>query len=205
MNTPNRNPKADAYYEKAEEFAKPIFSHLRDLIHATCPEVVEEVKWGIPHFDYRGDMMCIFAAYKRHCSFTFYKDALMYDPRLKANSDMPAAKRFMGSLTGSGDLPPDADLILWIKEAMALNEQGVKLPKQKSESPKKVDMPKAFAEMLEVNPKTKAIFDSKSPSFQKEYNVWIGEAKTDSTRDKRIEEALSWIAEGKGRFWKYSK
>ncbi|MBW8891673.1 MAG: YdeI/OmpD-associated family protein [Burkholderiales bacterium] len=51
----------------------------------------------------------------------------------------------------------------------------------------------------------KAIFVSKSPSFQKEYNVWIGEAKADTTRDKRIDEALAWIAESKGRFWKYAK
>jgi len=205
MPTPKHNPKVDAYAEKAEDFAKPVFAHLRALIHATCPEVIEEVKWGIPHFDYKGDMMCIFAAYKKHCSFTFYKDALMSDARLKANADIPAAKRFMGKLTNVADLPPDRELKSWIEESMALNEQGLKLPVRESKTPKEVGMPAAFAEKLQANPKIIKIFESKSASFQKEYNVWIGEAKTEATRDKRIEEAIAWIAEGKGRFWKYAK
>ncbi|MGA8008899.1 MAG: YdeI/OmpD-associated family protein, partial [Thiomonas sp.] len=35
--------------------------------------------------------------------------------------------------------------------------------------------------------------------------VWIADAKTDQTPQKRIDEALEWIAQGKGRFWKYEK
>ncbi|MBS0455153.1 MAG: YdeI/OmpD-associated family protein [Proteobacteria bacterium] len=205
MPTPKHNPKVDAYAQKIEDFAKPIFARLRTLIHASCLEVVEEVKWGNPHFDYKGDMMCIFAAYKAHCSFTFYKDALMRDARLKANDSVPAAKRFMGKLTSAADLPADQELQSWIKEAMALNEQGLKLPARESSTPKEVAMPAAFDEKLQVNPEVKKIFDSKSASFQKEYKLWIGEAKTEATRDKRIAEALSWIAQGKGRFWKYAK
>ncbi|HSC56466.1 MAG TPA: DUF1801 domain-containing protein [Nitrospira sp.] len=205
MPATKHNSKLDAYAEKAEDFAKPVFAHLRALIHATCPQVVEEIKWGIPHFDYKGDMMCIFAAYKKHCSFTFYKDALMGDARLKANDGLPAAKRFMGKLTGVADLPPDRELKSWVKEAMALNEQGMKLPARESKTPKEVDMPAAFAERLHANPKIAEIFESKSASFRKEYKVWIGGAKTESTRDQRIEEAMAWIAEGKGRFWKYAK
>lgn len=205
MPSPNHDPKIDAYADKLEDFAKPILAHLRALVHAACPDVREEIKWGIPHFDYAGEMMCIFAAYKKHCSFGFWKDSLMSDSRLKGNGDLPAAKRFMGKLTSLADLPPDSDLTAWIKEAMSLNERGIKLPSRKSEAPKEVGMPAVFAEALAANPAAKAIFEGKSASFQKEYNVWIGDAKTDATRDKRIEESLSWIAEGKGRFWKYAK
>jgi uncharacterized protein YdeI (YjbR/CyaY-like superfamily) len=205
MPTPKHNPKVDAYAEKVEDFAKPVLAHLRALIHATCPDVIEEVKWGIPHFDYNGGMMCVFAAYKKHCSFTFYKDALMSDARLKANAGIPAAQHFMGKLTNVADLPSDRELESWIKESMALNEQGMKLPARESKTPKEVEMPAAFADKLQANPKITKIFESKSASFQKEYNVWIGDAKTEATRDKRIEEAIAWIAEGKGRFWKYAK
>ncbi|MEF9480049.1 YdeI/OmpD-associated family protein [Chryseobacterium sp. 1B4] len=31
------------------------------------------------------------------------------------------------------------------------------------------------------------------------------EAKTEATRNKRMEQALEWIAEGKGRNWKYER
>lgn len=198
--------EVDAYSEDAQAFARPIMTHLRGLIRSACPEVVEVMKWGIPHFDYRGEMMCIFAAYKSHCSFSFWKDSLMADARLRANADLPAAKRFMGKLTSLADLPADDQLIAWIQEAMSLNERGVKLaPRKPSTASKTIDVPPAFAERLATHPSIKAIFESKSASFQKEYNVWIGEAKTDATRDKRIDEALAWIGEGRGRFWKYAK
>ncbi|MDB5443724.1 MAG: hypothetical protein JWP73_2100 [Phenylobacterium sp.] len=205
MSGAHRDPKIEAYEAKLEAFAEPILAHLRDLLQTTCPEVTEEIKWGIPHFNYRGEMMCIFAGYKSHCSFSFWKDSLMSDPRLKANGDLPAAKRFMGKLTKLADLPPDTDLVAWIQEAMSLNERGVKLPPRPTSAPKSVGIPEAFAARLAANPSVQAIFDSKSASFQKEYYVWIGEAKTDATRDKRIEDALAWITEGKGRFWKYAK
>src|ERR1700712_3772814 len=121
MSATHRNPKIEAYDAKLEAFAKPILAHLRELLQATCPEVTEEIKWGIPHFDYRGEMMCIFAGYKSHCSFSFWKDSLMRDPRLRTNGDLAAAKRFMGKLTKLSDLPPDSDLVAWIQEAMSLN------------------------------------------------------------------------------------
>jgi len=203
---PSSEPEVDAYAEGVEAFAKPILAHLRGLIRATCPEVVETLKWGIPHFDYRGEMMCIFAAYRSHCAFSFWKSALMSDPRLKASIDLPASKRFMGKLRSLADLPVDAELTAWIREAMLLNEQGAKVaPRKTSAAPKIVVAPPAFVERLAASPSVKAMFESKSASFQKEYNVWIAEAKTEATRDKRINEALAWIAEGKGRFWKYAK
>ena len=80
---PAFNPKVDEYIAKSEDFAKPILEYLRKIIHDTCPQVEEEIKWGIPHFDYKGDMMCILASYKKHCSFSLYKAALMTDIKIK--------------------------------------------------------------------------------------------------------------------------
>ena len=202
------NPQFDEYQEAASDFAKPIMAHLRNLVHEQCPEVVEVIKWGIPHFDYKGEMMCIFAAYKNHCSFGFWKESLMGDERLKANPDLKAVKRFMGKLTSLSDLPSDGELIGFIQEAMALNEKGVKLPPRQDAKPAKtseIDMPEAFAEQLSRNAQANEVFQSKSPSFRREYVVWIADAKTDITRQKRIDESLEWIAQGKGRFWKYEK
>jgi uncharacterized protein YdeI (YjbR/CyaY-like superfamily) len=56
-----------------------------------------------------------------------------------------------------------------------------------------------------MHKKANSIFESKSASFRKEYIKWIAEAKTDDTRNKRIEQAIEWIEEGKGRFWQYQK
>ena len=48
------DPRVDAYIKKAQPFAKPILTHLRSVVHEACPEVEETLKWGVPHFDYKG-------------------------------------------------------------------------------------------------------------------------------------------------------
>ena len=198
------NPHVDAYLANAADFARPILAHLRGLIHDNCPEVVEEIKWSIPHFDYRGEILCILTAHSNHCSFTFWKQSIMNDPRLRENKSLKANKRFLGKLTSLSDLPPDSEMVAFIREAMSLNEQGIKLPPRAPGKPKEaVAMPKALLDALDANPAAKAVFDGKSESFRKEYIVWIADAKTESTRQRRLDDALAWIAEGKGRFWKY--
>jgi uncharacterized protein YdeI (YjbR/CyaY-like superfamily) len=44
-----------------------------------------------------------------------------------------------------------------------------------------------------------------SPSARRDYVEWITEAKSDATRDRRLETAVGWIAEGKRRNWKYER
>jgi uncharacterized protein YdeI (YjbR/CyaY-like superfamily) len=68
-----------------------------------------------------------------------------------------------------------------------------------------IEVPDYFSEKLAANPKAKEIFETKSASFRKNYLVWISDAKSEATRQKRMEESLAWIAEGKGRFWQYEK
>jgi uncharacterized protein YdeI (YjbR/CyaY-like superfamily) len=36
-----------------------------------------------------------------------------------------------------------------------------------------------------------------------QYLEWIVEAKRDETRDRRIAQAVQWIAQGRQRNWKY--
>jgi uncharacterized protein YdeI (YjbR/CyaY-like superfamily) len=197
--------KVDAYIAKSSDFAKPILEHWRKLVNATCPGVVEAVKWGNPHFDYKGDFMCVMAAYKKHCSFTFLKAELMNDSRLKDKAKLKPTERYLGKISSLSDLPDDSEFIAFLKETMALNEKGIKISMKKNDTPKAVETPDYFLEKLATNPKAKEIFESKSAAFRKEYALWITDAKTDATRQKRMDEAIEWIAEGKSRFWKYAK
>jgi uncharacterized protein YdeI (YjbR/CyaY-like superfamily) len=58
---------------------------------------------------------------------------------------------------------------------------------------------------LKANPKARATFEAFSPSHKREYAEWIAEAKTEETRQRRLETAIEWMAEGKSRHWKYQK
>ena len=207
MTLKNTDPKVTEYIENAEDFAQPILNHLRDLIHKNCPDVVESIKWAIPHFDYKNDFMCVLASSKNHCSLTFIKSEFMSDPRFAGGKKVKPGQRFMSRITSMSDLPSDEELASFIKEAVDLNDRGVKLDKTAKAAPgsNPVETPAYFLEALKTNPAAKDVFDNQSPSFRKNYNVWFESAKTDTTRQQRIDEALGWIAEGKGRFWKYEK
>ncbi len=95
----------------------------------------------------------------------------------------------------------------WIKEAMKLNDQGIKVskPKPSEKEKKELVIPDYFTKALAKNKKAKQVFENFAYSHKKEYMQWITEAKTEETRNKRMATAMEWIAEGKGRNWKYER
>jgi len=195
----------DAYIAKSADFAKPILMHIRELVLTTCPEAEEKLKWGMPHFDYNGEMMCHMAAFKQHAAMGFWKAEIMKDPVLMKNARSETAMGHLGRITSLKDLPSDKKIIAWIKEAMQLTDYGIKLPTKPKTAAKDILVPDYFQKALSKNKKAKQVFDNFAPSHRKEYILWITEAKTDATREKRMATALQWIAEGKGRNWKYEK
>ncbi len=201
-----REKAMDAYIAKSADFAKPILNHLRELVHKTCPDVEEKMKWSMPHFDYKGEMMCGMAAFKQHASFGFWKAALMKDPVLIESAKTEVAMGHLGKITSLKDLPSDKKLAAWIKEAMALNDKGIKVPsKAKSAEKKELVVPDYFMKALAKNKKAQKVWDAFAYSHKKEYLQWITEAKTEATRESRMATTLEWVAEGKGRNWKYEK
>jgi len=195
---PTTDPRVDEYIANAAEFAQPILTHLREVIHAACPEVKETIKWSMPNFDYHG-IICNFAAFKQHCAFGFWKaELLLADEDDKGKEAMGQ----FGRITSVKDLPSKKVLTAYVKKAMKLNEAGVKVAKPKS-APRELVVPDYFIAALEANPAAYEVFNKFSPSAKREYCEWLTEAKTEATRDKRMAQAVEWIAEGKKRNWKY--
>ena len=196
----------DDYISKKADFARPVLKHLRALVHKTCPDVEEKMKWSMPFFDYKGEMLCHMAAFKQHAVMGFWKAALMKDVVLMENAKSEVAMGHLGKITSLKDIPSDKKITGWIKEAMVLNDKGIKLTKEpKSVAQVETAIPAFFANALKKNKKAKQVFDNFAPSHRKEYLQWITEAKTEETRNKRMATALEWITEGKGRNWKYEK
>jgi uncharacterized protein YdeI (YjbR/CyaY-like superfamily) len=195
----------DKYINNAAPFAQPILTHLRKLVHATCPEAEEKIKWGFPHFDYKGEMMCSMASFKQHASFGFWKASLMKDPVLKETAASEVAMGHLGKITSLKDLPSDKKIKSWIKEAMKLNDDGVKMVKTKPAKTTELVTPSYFTKALQKNKKALSCFEAFSTSAKKEYVSWVDDAKSEDTRDKRMEQSIEWLAEGKPRNWKYMK
>ena len=201
-----KNKAIDGYIARSAEFAKPILNHIRELVHKTCPDVEEKIKWGMPFFDYKGEMLCHIASFKQHAVMGFWKASLMKDSVLVENAKSETAMGHLGRITSLKQLPPDKKITGWIKEAMLLNDKGIKLPaKEKAADKTALVVPDYFTKALAKNKKAKAVFEKFAYSHKKEYLTWITEAKTEETRNKRLAAALEWMAEGKSRLWKYEK
>lgn len=199
----SKDTQVDNYITNSAEFAKPILNHLRELVHKACPEIEEVIRWGFPHFDYKGTM-CSMAAFKQHCAFSFWKAALMKDKKLMANAQSETAMGHLGRINSVKDLPSDRVLISYIKEAKRLNDDGVKLSiKAATKVKKEIVVPAYFQKMHKKNKPAFKTFENFSPSHKREYVEWITEAKSEATKIKRLSTAIAWLSEGKSRNWKY--
>lgn len=193
------DPRIDAYISKSQPFARPILKHLRALVHAHCPDCTETVKWSMPHFDYKGGIFANMAAFTQHCAFGFWLGDL-----LKVDVKNEKAMGDFGRIASLDDLPSDKEIARLIKAAMKLHDAGAKLPsREKSNEKKDLDIPSAFMAAVKKNKKALTTFEGFAPSKKKEYVEWFTEAKTEATRDKRLVQAIEWMAEGKSRNWKY--
>ena len=197
----SRDPRVDVYITNAAPFAKPILTHIRKAVHGGCPDVEETMKWSFPHFMYKG-MLCSMASFKEHCAFGFWKGSLLKDGGTKVADAMGQ----FGRITSVADLPDEKRLIRLVKDAAALNDAGVKIERRpRPARGKAVETPDYFIRAVRRNKKALAAYEGFSPSHKREYVEWVGEAKTDATRDRRLEQAVAWMSEGKPRNWKYMK
>lgn len=193
--------RIDAYIAKSADFAKPILRKIRKLFHQGCPQLEEQIKWGCPHFDYKG-MLGGMAAFKNHVSFGFWKSRLMSDPK-KLFATGPKASMCVIKAGAPADLPPDRVFIQYVKEAAALNDADVKAPRTPAKTRKQPRTPADLTAALKKNAKARATFAAFSPGHKREYVTWLTEAKRDETRRKRLATAIEWMADGKPRNWKY--
>jgi len=199
-----RDVRVDAYIAKSPDFARPILTYLRDVVHEGCPGVAETMKWSTPTFDHHG-IMCSIAAFKQHCVFGFWKaPLLMLDGKPLVKKMESGAGQF-GKLTTCKDLPARSKLLKLVKDAAKLNESGVVMERAPRAAARPVQVPADLTRALRSNTKARAAFAAFSPSHKREYVEWIVEAKTAQTRQRRLETALEWMSEGKPRNWKYMR
>jgi hypothetical protein len=197
-----RDPRVDAYIAKAEPFARPILEHLRALVHATCPDADETIKWGMPFFVSGGASLCHMAAFKRHAAFGFWRHV-----EVMGGGRPAEGMGSFGKLATLDDLPPKRTLAALLKRAAALNASGtkpVRAAAKKAPAPLP-EMPADFAEALDRVPAARAHWEAFSPGHRREYLTWIVDARRAETRAKRIARAVEWLAEGKSQNWKYER
>jgi len=197
----SHDPRIDKYIEKAQPFARPILERIRRAVHTACPGVTETIKWSMPAFEYKGPLVGM-AAFKAHCALSFWKASLM--KTVPTDRGVDAMGEF-GRLESLDDTPTEARLVKMVKEAAALNDAGVKVNRVAKAPKPPLKAPAYMLSAIKKNKKAQATFDAFSPSCKRDYVEWITDAKAEATRDRRLETAVQWMAEGKIRNWKYAR
>ena len=192
------DPRIDAYIASRQDFAKPILSHIRAVMHEACPDCEETLKWSSPSFIYKGKILAGFAAFKQHAAFGFWAGSQILETGARQESAMGQ----FGRLTSVDDLPPRKELIALARKGMKLIDDGVK-PVRNKTAKAPFTVPQDMRAAIDANAAAKAAFDGFPPSAQRDYVEWITEAKRDETRTSRLAQAVEWMAEGKRRHWKY--
>ena len=121
----------------------------------------------MPTFTHDSIVGCM-AGFKRHCALAFWEGKLILD---KQGRRVDESMGRFGRIASFKDLPPDRELISYIRKAVAFNVEKVKVPgrKRRMATPKRV--PVDLSAVLKKSPKALKTFKALSPSHRNEYVV----------------------------------
>lgn len=193
---PNATKEIDKAFAKFTGFQREYCNHLRNLIHKALPEVKEDWKWGA-NFNVNG-MVCGLWGFKNHVKLVFFKGSLIKDKYNLFNDGEDNRGNRSINFTEHSAID-DAKIMEYLKEAAALNKQGVKLEKKTIV----VDVPMELQKALNKHSGLKMYFEKLAPSHRREYAEYIADAKQNETKERRIKKVLEMMAENKKLNEKY--
>ena len=156
----------------------------------------EELKWSMPCYTIDGKNILIIAAFKDYCSVSFFKGALLKDTKqlLATPSENSNASRQLKFTDTKQIIKFEKEILKYIKEAVAIEQSGAKIPKPKSEKEIIPELKKEF----EDNPELEDAFYKLTPGRQRGYLIYFSDAKQSATRTSRIQKYINKILDGKG-------
>jgi uncharacterized protein YdeI (YjbR/CyaY-like superfamily) len=159
-------------------------------------DLTEELKWGKPCFTFRKKNVAIVIPLKESCAFSFFKGALLKDPKhvLQRIGQMQAGRWIkFTSLREIAALR--STLKDYLYEAIELEESGKRVELKKvSEYP----IPEELQRRLDENGVLKSAFEALTPGRRKSYIFHVSSAKQAKTRAARAEKCVPMILSGRG-------
>ena len=160
-------------------------------------ELTEELKWGKPCFTYQKKNVAIVIPLKEVCAFSFFKGALLKDPKhiLQKIGEHTQAGRWI-RFTSSAEISSlQPTLRRYIDEAIQLEKSGKKVPMKK---PSEYVIPEELQDELKASAKVKAAFEALTPGRRRSYIFHISGAKQPKTRVARAQKCVPMILSGRG-------
>ena len=187
------NPKVDYYLSTLKNWQTEM-EHIRQIM-LDC-KLTEELKWSKPCYMFEANNIAIIYSLKDSCAIGFMKGALLKDPEniLLKPSENSNHGRWIKFTTLQEIKKLKSIVKAYIKEAIAIEQAGLKIEKDKSP----LILPKELLEKFKENPALKKSFESLTPGRQKGYNLFFTAATQSKTRTERIEKYTQRILNCQG-------
>jgi hypothetical protein len=114
----------DAYVTGLDDWRGKMLARLRKLILEAAPELVEEWKWDIPVWSYKGNVLAG-GTFKDHVKLNFFKGSSLADPKTLFNAGLDAKATRAIDFT-EGDEINEPALKELVRAAVAYNVSGNK-------------------------------------------------------------------------------
>jgi len=160
-------------------------------------ELVEEVKWSVPCYTYKGKNILLMSALKDACTLSFFKGSLLKDPEgiLTKPGEHSQAARYLRFTNIKDILELEATIKAYVAEAIEIEKAGLKVEFKDTVD---FDVPEELQTRLDEDPALKMAFEALTPGRQRGYLLYFSGAKQSTTREARIDKFIPWILEGKG-------
>ncbi|HEY2859126.1 MAG TPA: YdeI/OmpD-associated family protein [Terracidiphilus sp.] len=160
-------------------------------------DLTEELKWGKSCFTFQKKNVAIVIPLKESCAFSFFKGALLKDPKhiLQKVGEHTQAGRWIKFTSVKEITTLQSALRDYLYEAIGLEELGRKVPLKKSSE---YAVPAELQALLDTDPVLKAAFEALTPGRRKSYFFHISGAKQEKTRITRAEKCIPLILSGRG-------
>ena len=158
-------------------------------------DLVEELKWGKPCFTYQKKNVAIIIPLKDACALSFFKGALLKDPKhiLQKIGEAQAGRWI--KFTSPKDISAlQATLRSYIYEAIEVEESGKKVPLKKASE---YVVPEELQVRLNASPELKAAFEALTPGRRKSYIFHVSGAKQAKTRAAHLALVAPFAADGR--------
>jgi uncharacterized protein YdeI (YjbR/CyaY-like superfamily) len=180
-------PYANKWQEETEE--------LRQI--ALACDLTEELKWGKPCFTFQKKNVAIVIPLKESCAFSFFKGALLKDPKhvLEKIGEHTQAGRWIKFTSPRGIAALRTTLKAYLFEAIALEKSGKKIELKK---PSEYPVPEELQRRLDNDAVLRRAFAALTPGRRKSYIFYVSSAKRPNTRAARAEKCVPMILSGRG-------
>jgi len=160
-------------------------------------DLTEELKWGKSCFTFQKKNVAIIIPLKESCAFSFFKGALLKDPKhiLQRIGEHTQAGRWIKFTSMKEIAAVQSTLTSYLYEAIELEESGKKV---KLKKPSEFPVPQELQSRLDSDPMLRAAFEALTPGRRKSYIFHISTAKQAKTREARVERCIPMIFSGRG-------